>query len=478
LTVAFFRESVASLTQTIQQSLSTVPAAPGSVTSSLIPLAPFPQLSKDDYPNVKFWDASDLKEFKDANKENKTGSHQKAVKKGRPAAGDHSTENTKVPFFEDEYGEPVSVSRVADARQFARNIFNGLLAKGAAPSRWSNATFEATLTFWNGMYSQFPELRFCSSNWKANWLATDLYSHWAERNGLAVKKEEEIPASIPSGKRLRAASGGKRKKAKHNDEDKKDKSPSDSTNTAAAAGPDIIITDHADTRIDATATVTIPSQAGHPSIGPTSIAGPVTRDTVPPIHFPVPPASSLVAENLSNTTMASTAVDLSQDTVVTVSPTTSSLPALGDAIDVTNTHLTQSPPTIAGNNPTGVPEAPTNFGRPGLKAPVVVDPLYVQVRFKISTLTSARSASDSESSVPVHRLSHLNETASTQRTSFAAPTHRSDTDQAQKDSLDLPADPLASQKQSRSPKKAPVPCTSRNPLFSRPGNSIPFSTST
>jgi hypothetical protein len=208
-----------------------------------------------------------------------------------------------------------------------------------------------------------------------------MYLHWAEHNGLSVK-EEEILASIPSGKQPRAASGGKQKKAKHVKEDKEDVSPLGSANTAtaASAGPDIIITNHMDTSIDAAATLGIPSQA---SIGSTTVAYPAPCDATPSTPIPF-----LLYKNHANTTVAteSTVLDPLQGTQAAISTITSSLLVIGDATDTANTLLTQSPLItfiqLPSNNVSGVSAVPTDSGPTGqleLKAPVIGDPLYVNV---------------------------------------------------------------------------------------------------
>ncbi|KAJ7815207.1 hypothetical protein B0H13DRAFT_2381208 [Mycena leptocephala] len=65
----------------------------------------------------------------------------------------------------------------------AAQIWFGLLGKGIAPTVWGQATLQVAILYNNEMCRQYPELRYCADNWKAQRIATNNYSSWYKTHG-------------------------------------------------------------------------------------------------------------------------------------------------------------------------------------------------------------------------------------------------------------------------------------------------------
>ena len=117
-----------------------------------LPLEPAPsQLEQKDFPHITFWSRRDW--------------------------SSRRNESDKV-FIETEDGNVVSDSRMNDMRKYARSLWEIFLDEGAAPPTWGEAAPNISQRYRDLMCDEFPELRFCEKNWKADYIATIHYPSW------------------------------------------------------------------------------------------------------------------------------------------------------------------------------------------------------------------------------------------------------------------------------------------------------------
>lgn len=76
-------------------------------------------------------------------------------------------------------GIPLTEGRVADIKSIFRSGFHELKQRGVAPSSWAKLIISERETFYRRIYNSVPELAYCSSDWKAKHIATDLYPSFA-----------------------------------------------------------------------------------------------------------------------------------------------------------------------------------------------------------------------------------------------------------------------------------------------------------
>ncbi|KAJ7509252.1 hypothetical protein B0H11DRAFT_1703035, partial [Mycena galericulata] len=139
-------------------------------------LAPLPQLSRDDYPLVKYWYRTDYAHGSDGVSNN-----------GAPAprrGGALSSQGINVSdrYIETEDGEIVNGYRVTAMGKTAGQIWFGFVAKGISPPTWGQASLEVVTMYNNEMCRTHHELRYCADNWKAQQIATINYSSWYGNN--------------------------------------------------------------------------------------------------------------------------------------------------------------------------------------------------------------------------------------------------------------------------------------------------------
>ncbi|KAH9018989.1 hypothetical protein EDB83DRAFT_2320835 [Lactarius deliciosus] len=108
--------------------------------------------------------------------------------------------------------------RPRDQRQiqvFACLIWHGLLNWKAAPPKWGDAPMDVQEHYYYDMEVKFEILRYCEGHWKAQAVATLIYSQWhstfVKKCGIAVKEEggaepDTETAQATSTKRPRLAS--------------------------------------------------------------------------------------------------------------------------------------------------------------------------------------------------------------------------------------------------------------------------------
>ena len=192
------REPVSELSNSLPLRAPTAPAEEGTIPFSY---------SRSDYPHINFWTKQEWKYFEDQKKDSSEVAGPRGG--GRSARG----ENVMCGYIEDINGTPVSGTTVGDIREFARLIWRGFYDRGLTPETWGNISKEVRDHYVHEMETQWPVLRYCENHWKANKVATSIYSQWYHpydkkmkelkaKNGPSTKKcrmtEEPGVASSPS----------------------------------------------------------------------------------------------------------------------------------------------------------------------------------------------------------------------------------------------------------------------------------------
>ena len=139
-----------------------------------------PQLRQDDHPLVKYWDEGSFREWFEAN-------GRSSGQKSRDQLG------KKLYFLEDEEGELLSKTRIRNLREFTKGIFIKLRDNipSALVKSWSHADFEYQQIFYAELRHYFPELGYCTNNWKARQFISTFYSDWKRERPAKGKKRAE-----------------------------------------------------------------------------------------------------------------------------------------------------------------------------------------------------------------------------------------------------------------------------------------------
>ena len=149
-------------------------------------------LDQKDYLRVNYWKKEQwtAKLKRDASI---TDPNQSPRRKGASKAREGI--NVRMLYIEEENGNAIDGFRAKAIREFAKRIFQELLAHNLAPATWGQATMTALRYFLSEMAYQFTELRLCADGWKASQVAIDNYPSWQQgrrkRTGSHVKKEED-----------------------------------------------------------------------------------------------------------------------------------------------------------------------------------------------------------------------------------------------------------------------------------------------
>ena len=146
-----------------------------SALSNEISSVKSPPLSQIDYPLVTFWEKKHWKNLASTKKDSS-----EVETKGGARGGTRSSrgENVMMLYVEDASGTPIDGNIASDMRDFARSIWRSLYERGIAPETWGQATKEVREEFCRDMETEYPVLRLCDNHWKANALATTIYSQW------------------------------------------------------------------------------------------------------------------------------------------------------------------------------------------------------------------------------------------------------------------------------------------------------------
>ena len=132
-------------------------------------------LAQRDYPLVKYWDRKIWKTLAGSKKDTS-----EVETKGSSCGGTRSSmgENVMMLYIEDASGTPIDGNTASGIREFARSIWRSFYERGIAPETWGQATKEVREEYWREMENEYHVLRFCNNHWKANAIATSIYSQW------------------------------------------------------------------------------------------------------------------------------------------------------------------------------------------------------------------------------------------------------------------------------------------------------------
>lgn len=131
--------------------------------------------SKMDYPKVQFWDRRAWDTHM-KNKKDTTSINQSAPQRG--GARKSQNINVTMQYAEDADGVPVDGDRAGAMRRHARAIWDHFATKGIPVKTWTKTDSLNQQYYYTDMCRQFPELRLCDLNWKADKIAVDTYSSW------------------------------------------------------------------------------------------------------------------------------------------------------------------------------------------------------------------------------------------------------------------------------------------------------------
>lgn len=158
-------------------------------------------LLHEDYPNVRFWTRQawnsavqdqvleveqpgksesfpDL-EIEEGDEPNKPPAPSPA--NPTRARGKHRLSqgiNVTMKYIELEDGMVVDGYRAAEIRRFARSLWVQMALNNKLPKVWGDADAASLATYNESMAQRFTELRLCTSDWKANLVATDNHPSW------------------------------------------------------------------------------------------------------------------------------------------------------------------------------------------------------------------------------------------------------------------------------------------------------------
>ncbi|KAF8871857.1 hypothetical protein BD779DRAFT_1680061 [Infundibulicybe gibba] len=149
-------------------------------------------LSQTNYPKVRYWPIGSFKPIQDATVFREIGGKSQRGR-GRRSQG----VNITYPFIEDRNGLTATGGVVNGITAHARRVFEQLLKSNVAPSTWSHGTPRVQNYFREEMYKNFPDLQLCENHWKADKIATNLYSGWFKRQKAhGVKVEPTDPGNL------------------------------------------------------------------------------------------------------------------------------------------------------------------------------------------------------------------------------------------------------------------------------------------
>ncbi|KAJ6534072.1 hypothetical protein B0H10DRAFT_2246946 [Mycena sp. CBHHK59/15] len=114
--------------------------------------------------------------------------------------------NTTGKYIEDTEGHMVSGYRLSSMYTVARRVWLLLLERGKAPPKWSQGSVEVVALYNNEMCQQFPELRLCADNWKAQQIATTNYPSWISSRAHDIPKPNDSKKKGKSRRRRSSSS--------------------------------------------------------------------------------------------------------------------------------------------------------------------------------------------------------------------------------------------------------------------------------
>ncbi|KAH8980249.1 hypothetical protein EDB86DRAFT_3088033 [Lactarius hatsudake] len=164
-------------------------------------------LVRSDYPLVKFWTKLAWKIYSDTINDSSNlvpGDNRRG--RTRSAQGI----NVMMLYIENADGTSIDGIVAGQIRDFAHSIWHRLLLRKAAPDKWGDAPSDVREHYYYDMEVKYEVLRYCEGHWKAQAVATSIYSQWhstfVKKRGATVKEEENADTVQATTKKPRLAS--------------------------------------------------------------------------------------------------------------------------------------------------------------------------------------------------------------------------------------------------------------------------------
>ncbi|KAG1838086.1 hypothetical protein DFJ58DRAFT_734009 [Suillus subalutaceus] len=157
------------------------------------------ELSPANFPSVKFWSRAKWTQHVQTEKSvTKLSSSTSMRGSSRLAKG----ENVACQYIEDADGVPVDGHRT----KIICNVFFAYLhqlnqGNLKLPPGWLQVALDVKKTFYHTIRMNFSEFRYCSDNWKADFLATQSYSQWYKYHITNGKKRANADSSSSRSKK-------------------------------------------------------------------------------------------------------------------------------------------------------------------------------------------------------------------------------------------------------------------------------------
>ncbi|KAI0291862.1 hypothetical protein BC826DRAFT_1105790 [Russula brevipes] len=206
-----------------------------------------PPLVQSDYPRVKFWSKLDWKKYENDRKDSSELEGKGSSARGgtRSAKG----ENVMMLYIENADGSAISGTLASEIREFARSIWRGFYLQGIGPERWGDASKQIRDEFFREIEGTFTVLRYCDNHWKANAIATSIYSQWYhsfDRKHHTVKEEDtsiSLACDEPGPSRKKHKTASKDIEDTHDSDSPQSEGQALANSTNASTRRDILIKD-------------------------------------------------------------------------------------------------------------------------------------------------------------------------------------------------------------------------------------------
>ncbi|KIY42862.1 hypothetical protein FISHEDRAFT_63136 [Fistulina hepatica ATCC 64428] len=158
------------------------------------PMAPV--YNHADFPCIKYWYRSQWNQYL----KSKEGVSKTAKAKGKRGNSRASRGiNVTMQYVDDETGATVDGFRAGFIHSTAHSIFYLLRDRGLAPVTWGQATPPVITCYCNQLILKCPEMSYCTENWKAMFLATEIYPSWYKVHGQDMScslKHEDVTLDL------------------------------------------------------------------------------------------------------------------------------------------------------------------------------------------------------------------------------------------------------------------------------------------
>ncbi|KAJ7623872.1 hypothetical protein DFH06DRAFT_757814 [Mycena polygramma] len=146
-------------------------------------------LLRADFPHVLWWDQKDWNTHNTKDSGISSGAPPGPRGNARASAGI----NVVMLYVQYKSGEVIDGFRATEIRAFATALFNEFARTGMDPPTWQAGGRDVQEHFYAEIATKFPEMGYCSSDWKARHMATNMYSSWHSTRIRKRKDKEGLP---------------------------------------------------------------------------------------------------------------------------------------------------------------------------------------------------------------------------------------------------------------------------------------------